>query len=782
MPQLTVTALDLDQQPIEGAEVRVQSIDYAANPIQIPDPDDGSILAVSARKVTPAGGVVTFDLPITPPQSYYFVLIRYGEAISHKVIQFKEDARLEEIPLIHLPALVDSEHVPHLDPNRGAPGTVVDREARILAELARQEADTNRAQHQRLVNTVQDVDDKRQENLDRILELEKKIKEGGLPEHLQEEVYTLKSRAGIAYWERAREVPSTPGTHSGIGDNLTVIGEGEEDTAWRKPQGTPGAGGTDQQARDAAASASRKADTAKQAADAAQQTADEGKATAESAQGDATKALEDDIHGRRTYEGLFVDIGERVILEQLKTFEAGDRTNDLITQNIQVGVASLGKEDERIHGRWILRPRTVGNERGIIGEAPTRIAIELIRDRDRTVVAAKDIQFDSAGGFNFEVDENWIADGIGGTGTEPFTLEIEIQTRGRVIGTASVESVSIIEKRPLADLFVEEIVKPQITELTGHLATERAQRERLGNTVQDISTAVGENRAHLALLDKNKANKIDTETVIGVSPEFVEGVVTARKISVSIRHPNGAYPTGTKIAVRVQGNALPLVDYNHTLEHQTVEATISAPQMNNIFGGGKKVAGNYVDVQIFIQVGDGLVPGTQNIDPDKILFNRIIDVPVIAAPAAPDAPAGSVQEIVAWAQSTSNAALNGSNDPQQGVVLTLPAIESPSADAEYLIEFSGEMHVATDSTERVRYAALRLWRTDATSGTYIGPAWDIEEFSPSGRFGHANEAISFRTIHKPGKGSVTYRIGGTYGGGNSGQIQAGAVLTATRIA
>ena len=56
--------------------------------------------------------------------------------------------------------------------------------------------------------------------------------------------YTLRGRdrvgAGggldpLTFWERAREVPTTPGTQSGIGRTLTVTGEGDRDFAWRAP-------------------------------------------------------------------------------------------------------------------------------------------------------------------------------------------------------------------------------------------------------------------------------------------------------------------------------------------------------------------------------------------------------------------------------------------------------------------------------------------------------------------------------------------------------------------
>ena len=75
--------------------------------------------------------------------------------------------------------------------------------------------------------------------------------------------YTLRGRDNLGsggsdnpihYWERAFEVPSTPGTQSGIGRALTVTGEGDRDVAWRDQH--------DETAREQAAAAQTAADAA----------------------------------------------------------------------------------------------------------------------------------------------------------------------------------------------------------------------------------------------------------------------------------------------------------------------------------------------------------------------------------------------------------------------------------------------------------------------------------------------------------------------------------------
>ena len=60
----------------------------------------------------------------------------------------------------------------------------------------------------------------------------------------------LRSRSdGVLYWDSDREVPSTPGTSTGVGHVLTVTGENDNDYAWRAPTGGSGGGGTDATAR-----------------------------------------------------------------------------------------------------------------------------------------------------------------------------------------------------------------------------------------------------------------------------------------------------------------------------------------------------------------------------------------------------------------------------------------------------------------------------------------------------------------------------------------------------
>ena len=49
-------------------------------------------------------------------------------------------------------------------------------------------------------------------------------------------------RGEDVYWTAIKEVPSTPGTQSGIGHVLTVTGENDDDFAWRSPTGGGGGG------------------------------------------------------------------------------------------------------------------------------------------------------------------------------------------------------------------------------------------------------------------------------------------------------------------------------------------------------------------------------------------------------------------------------------------------------------------------------------------------------------------------------------------------------------
>ena len=51
------------------------------------------------------------------------------------------------------------------------------------------------------------------------------------------EVQVWKSRNDSAFWEAINEVPDTPGTSTGVGHVLTVIGENDTDYAWRAPTG-----------------------------------------------------------------------------------------------------------------------------------------------------------------------------------------------------------------------------------------------------------------------------------------------------------------------------------------------------------------------------------------------------------------------------------------------------------------------------------------------------------------------------------------------------------------
>ncbi|MCY4581614.1 MAG: hypothetical protein OXE50_02260 [Chloroflexi bacterium] len=57
-----------------------------------------------------------------------------------------------------------------------------------------------------------------------------------LPEHEQAETLALFSRAGALFWRLVNEVPSTPGTASGIGRALVVTGENDRDYRWRAAQ------------------------------------------------------------------------------------------------------------------------------------------------------------------------------------------------------------------------------------------------------------------------------------------------------------------------------------------------------------------------------------------------------------------------------------------------------------------------------------------------------------------------------------------------------------------
>ena len=56
----------------------------------------------------------------------------------------------------------------------------------------------------------------------------------GLPAFLQEQPSALFSRAGNLYWQIINEVPDTPGEQSAIGHSLQVIGEDDQDFAWRE--------------------------------------------------------------------------------------------------------------------------------------------------------------------------------------------------------------------------------------------------------------------------------------------------------------------------------------------------------------------------------------------------------------------------------------------------------------------------------------------------------------------------------------------------------------------
>ena len=59
-----------------------------------------------------------------------------------------------------------------------------------------------------------------------------------LPAYQQAETQGLFSRAGALFWKLVNEVPDTPGSASGVGAQLTVTGENDQDYAWRHPSQT----------------------------------------------------------------------------------------------------------------------------------------------------------------------------------------------------------------------------------------------------------------------------------------------------------------------------------------------------------------------------------------------------------------------------------------------------------------------------------------------------------------------------------------------------------------
>jgi hypothetical protein len=99
----------------------------------------------------------------------------------------------------------------------------VDDNAREQAETAQRRADSNQAQHERLVNQVQDLTTQVHDNL--------------FPPMTHPDIRGLLSRGDTRYWAVLNLVPDTPGSADAVGYGLKVTGTNPRDFAWRPDSG-----------------------------------------------------------------------------------------------------------------------------------------------------------------------------------------------------------------------------------------------------------------------------------------------------------------------------------------------------------------------------------------------------------------------------------------------------------------------------------------------------------------------------------------------------------------
>ena len=173
----------------------------------------------------------------------------------------------------------------------------------------------------------------------------------------------------------------------------------------------------------------------------------------------------------------------------------------------------------------------------------------------------------------------------------------------------------------------------------------RAEEEHTRFHGELTGRALGPSQAVRAVADRaeTKADDAqrDVDIVFEAEPPFIENVVTARNLNVSLRHPPGLFPDADILWVTVEGQTPVLVAYSPGDLQQTVRVGISATTMDNIFGSSarsRKVAGDFVTVQFRLQEGTAIFPpghaqaGQTN--PDAIFYARNVDVPVVAQAAA----------------------------------------------------------------------------------------------------------------------------------------------------
>ena len=163
-------------------------------------------------------------------------------------------------------------------------------------------------------------------------------------------------------------------------------------------------------------------------------------------------------------------------------------------------------------------------------------------------------------------------------------------------------------------------------------AAEAAQTTA-NNAATAAATADGKAVAAQAAAD---AAQLDIDTVIEVGPDFIHNETGPRNMTISIRHPLGAYNTARLMEVMVAGQPAVVVGYDHTVFQQDTLAGLSAIVFRNIWAqqdsiddgqGGttnvqKFAVGSYIPVVISLTPGRGQTP----------VFSKTFDVPVVDEP------------------------------------------------------------------------------------------------------------------------------------------------------
>ena len=203
----------------------------------------------------------------------------------------------------------------------------------------------------------------------------------------------------------------------------------------------------------------------------------------------------------------------------------------------------------------------------------------------------------------------------------------------------------------------------QIERLTEDITSEAASRTAADQELAERIDAIPEPpdigpvaQAAAAAVAAAAAAQLDTDTVIGIGPNFVHNAQGATVLGVSIRHPPNAYGGANILEVRPGGQLAVRVAYDPTEFHQMTLAEVPAKSVENIWdatddipdgqGGARSVQrygiGSYIPVEIRL-VG----PPPQGQEP-VVHFFRVVDV-LVVAPTDAGLPRDAVEALIAAA-------------------------------------------------------------------------------------------------------------------------------------